>query len=30
LQEVLSLVKREMTVGVIRKGLDTARGEKRG
>jgi ADP-ribose pyrophosphatase YjhB (NUDIX family) len=30
LEEVLSLVKREMTVGVIRKGLDTARDEKRG
>ena len=30
LEEVLSLVKREMTVGVIRKGLDTARSEKRG
>jgi ADP-ribose pyrophosphatase YjhB (NUDIX family) len=27
LQEVVSLVKREITVGVIRKGLDTARGE---
>ncbi len=30
LEEALSLVKREMTVGVIRKGLDTARDEKRG
>jgi 8-oxo-dGTP diphosphatase len=30
LEEVVSLVKREMTVGVIRKGLDTARSEKRG
>ena len=30
LEEVVSLVKREITVGVIRKGLDTARSEKRG
>jgi hypothetical protein len=30
LDEALSLVKREITVGVIRKGLGTARDEKRG
>jgi 8-oxo-dGTP diphosphatase len=30
LEEAVSLVKREITVGVIRKGLDTARDEKRG
>jgi ADP-ribose pyrophosphatase YjhB (NUDIX family) len=30
LEEALSLVKREITVGVIRKGLGTARDEKRG
>jgi ADP-ribose pyrophosphatase YjhB (NUDIX family) len=30
LEEALSLVKREITVGVIRKGLGTAGDEKRG